>query len=537
MYIIVLIFINFFSITQQSVQAGLFCDNFLREIYLIDEESKTEKVIAKGWDGAWSAPYIFNELNADPGALIKFKCYNYDGWTYGAGCFNINNKCYCYVFDSEIKEYTDKIAAYKGEVNFNNNKKCSINIPYLNQFNVKKDYYYKHYIPLDVNQIECMNDKYISVPKNIEHVLTLSDYVKSSFKLTNLKININENYKYFTLNGEKLSSSKKFKITSNLKFFHNEQTKIKIKFINYGVFIKDTKQCELGIRVCYDSCLECKDKDPDKDNHQCTKCKNDYFFVEDTNNCMTKKQMENTSYYFDENDKKFKKCYSDCLHCKGEGNSNDMKCLDCEPPKKYAEPNNCIEDVTNYYYSKENKKYIKCYKTCHSCNENSNENAHNCIACKEEYHFIYNKDGKCISSDEKPINVYLDIITNTYKKCNDRCHTCDNPDNCTECYKDESNKYVYHFIENEKGKCISESELDTLSSLDENDNTYKLCPKGTIKVENNKCISRSVIYLVLFIILIIIIILLFIILIWRLIRKRRSKFNINEESKDMIKLI
>ena len=588
MYIVILIFINFFSITLQAVQAGIFCDNYLREIYLIDEESKTEKVIANGWEGEWPTPYMFEELNADPGSLIKFKCYSYNGWSFGAGCFLINDKCYCYMFDSEIKEYSDKIEPYKGKVNFNNNKTCSISVKFLNEFNISKDYYYEHYIPLDVNQIECINNKYISVPKNVEYVLTLSDYVKSSFKLTNLKITINENYKYFTLNKEKLSSNKKFKIISNLTFFHNEHTKIKIKFKNYGVFIKDTKQCELGIRVCYDSCLECKDKDPDNNNHQCIKCQNEYYFIENTNNCLTKKQMENTNYYFDENDKIFKKCYSDCLHCKGEGDSNDMKCIDCKPPKYYAEPNNCIDNITNYYfdendkifkkcysdclhckgegdsndmkcidckppkyyaepnncinnitnyyYSEENKKYIKCYKTCESCNENSNEKAHNCKKCNDDYHFIYNEDGKCISSDEKPTNTYLDIITNTYNKCNDSCYTCDSLDNCIECNKDESNNYIYHFIENEKGKCISESELDTLSIIDENDNTYKLCPKGTIKVENNKCISRSAIYLVLFIIIIIIIILLFICLIWRLIRKKKT-FNINEESKEMIRLI
>ena len=89
MYLIILIFINSFSNTLQSVQAGLFCDNFLREIYLIDEESKTEKVIAQGWEGMWSTPYDFSNLNADPGALIKFRCYNYDGLTYGSGCFQL----------------------------------------------------------------------------------------------------------------------------------------------------------------------------------------------------------------------------------------------------------------------------------------------------------------------------------------------------------------------------------------------------------------------------------------------------------------
>ena len=538
MYII-LIFINFFSITLQSVKAGIFCDDYLREIYLIDEETKAEKIIAQGSDGTWSKPYKFEELDADPGSLIKFRCYNDQGYAFGAGCFLINDKCYCHMFNNtEIKEFS-KNKPYPGEVIFENNKKCNIEIKYLKGADKQKNYYYQQYIPLDADQIECIENKLIIVPNNMEYSLNFSDFIKSPFKLTNLKINIEENYQYFTLNKAKLSPDTKFKIINNLTFFHDghEHSKIKINFKYYGVLSEeDSKKCELIIRVCYDSCLECNDKDPDNDNHQCKTCKNDYFFIEGTNNCMTKKQMENTSYYFDKDNNTFKKCYSDCLHCKEKGDSSNMKCKDCNPQKYYAEPSNCIDDITSYYYSEEKKKYLKCYKTCQTCNGNNNRNSHNCITCIDDYHFIYNEPGKCISSDEKPLNTYLDTENNTYRQCSDRCHTCDNAENCTECYKDESNKYIYHFIENEKGKCISENELDTLSYLDINENTYKLCPKGTIAVENNKCISRSAIYLVFFIISIIILIALFIILIWRLIKKKNT-FNINEESKDMISLI
>ena len=536
MYII-LILINFFSITLQTVQAGIFCDDYLNEIYLIDEETKKEKQIAYGWNGNWSLPYMFKELDADPGSLIKFKCYNNEGWTYGAGCFLINDKCYCIMFNNtELNRYSAE--KYNGEVKFENNKTCNIEINFLKESKRKTNYSYQQYIPLDVDEIECMKNTSIFVQNNTKYLINFADYIKAPFNLTNLKISIEKNNKYFTLNQKKLTSDTKFKITNNLTFLYNGNAynKLKIEFKNYGVISKKTKTCELGIRVCYDSCLKCKDQDPDKDNHQCETCKKDYFFIEGTSNCMKREQMEKTSYYFDENDNQFKQCHNNCLLCNGKANSTHMNCLNCKSQKYYAKPNNCIEDITNYYYSKEEKIYIKCYKTCHSCNENSNKDAHNCKKCVHEYHFIYNETGKCINSDEKPLNTYLDIENNTYKKCNDSCYTCDSLNNCTECYKDESNKYIYHFIENEKGKCISESELDTLSILDVNDNTYKLCPKGTIAVENNKCISRSGIYLVLFIAAIIIMILLFICLIWILIRKKKT-FNIYEETKDMTKLI
>ena len=357
--------------------------------------------------------------------------------------------------------------------------------------------------------------------------------------MKNLKISIDEeNYKYFTLNKTELSPGKNFSIESNLTFLHKEHTKIKVKFTSYSIVEEGIKACKLNIRVCYDSCLDCYDKDADNDNHQCKKCKNDYFFIEGTRNCMTKKQIENIGgYYFDENDKKFKKCYIDCFHCTEKGDENDMKCLDCKAPKEYyAEPNNCIEDYENYYYSDEKRKWIKCYETCEGCNATSNEITHNCKECNKDYYFVYNEPGKCISYDEKPLNTYFDTETERFEKCNERCQTCENFENCTECYKDESNKYIYHFVENEKGKCISENELNTLSFLDENDNTYKLCPRGTVEVKDNKCISRTAAYLVFFIITIVIIIILFACLVWTLVRKK-NEFNIKEESKDMIKLI
>ena len=84
------------------------------------------------------------------------------------------------------------------------------------------------------------------------------------FNITYLKISIIENYNYFTINGEQISLNTKFNISNHLIFFHNQNTKIKIKFKNYGVVLNNDKICELNIRVCYDTCLDCKDIDGDE---------------------------------------------------------------------------------------------------------------------------------------------------------------------------------------------------------------------------------------------------------------------------------
>ena len=89
---------------------------------------------------------------------------------------------------------------------------------------------------------------------------------------------------------------------------------------------------------------------------------------------------------------------------------------------------------------------------------------------------------------------------NTYKKCYDRCSSCDikgddSNNNCNECLKDENNNYIYHFIYNDKGKCLRDDEKPSNLNLDLKDNTYKLtyeiclpCYKN-YDPSNNNCID------------------------------------------------
>ena len=69
--------------------------------------------------------------------------------------------------------------------------------------------------------------------------------------------------------------------------------------------------------------------------------------ISNTINCIA----DITHYYYDSTQKIYKKCYTDCHTCFGGGNANDMKCKSCSGSKPYlAEPNNCIADITHYYY-------------------------------------------------------------------------------------------------------------------------------------------------------------------------------------------
>ena len=498
MLISIFLFFNILSFSFQTIPALFYCDDILRQVYLIDETTQEKQLIGTGNErGSWDEPNYFNYLNAAPGDLIRIICYTPNSGLYGGGCFLLNNICRCYNFYNPLPHNHQII---NREANLNG---ISCSIP-LNQAEVSEsggEFVYEQRIPLDVNGITCQNKLWI-VPYNKNNQIKLSDYLTANFELKNLEVKIIENYDKFKLNNIQLNSNNKFKIlTDNLIFNSNESKKIKITFINYGIILTGTKECSFNIRVCHPRCLDCNDVDGNDNNHQCTICVEGYFLIEDTYNCKTKQEMKGTNYYFDEITQKFKKCYEDCKTCSTRGDLIDMKCDTCGDPKKYyAEPHNCIDDITRYYLDEEEKIYKKCYKNCYSCNAKSIETEHNCTKCEDKYHFIYNETRKknCIPENEKPINTYLDTETNTYELCYERCHSCSQKstivdNNCDECAKDDNKKYLYHFLENKKGQCITEKEKPLNTYFDSENNIYKYCysrcsscdEKGDIN--NNNC--------------------------------------------------
>ena len=419
MVILLLLFLNIFSISNQSIQAAFFCDDELQDIYVVQGNDK--KKIADKKSGSAGAPIYYGDLDATPGDLIYFGCYNSIYVSFGAGCFYMYDTCFCSLFDNKdgIKyDYTKNVITRVADFG---KKQCSFNSYSLVEKGVITTYYYQNYVPLDATRLECKSSS-ISFPINEISFVKISDFLTADFDTKNVEVSIIENYNYFTLNGQTLNKDTKFYAPQNLYFLSKETKNIKIKFRNYGKIVVATKDCEFNIRVCNERCSECDpNKEPSENAHQCLKCKSGYYLAENTFNCWTKNEMLEQGYYYDEKNKNYKKCYQDCKTCSIGGNSNDMKCNSCsDNPKKYlVEPHNCISDITHYYYSKENEIYKKCYNRCFSCNEKGTENEHNCNKCEEPYHFIYNETGKCISEAEKPSNLCLDNTTNTYIICDE----------------------------------------------------------------------------------------------------------------------
>ena len=118
--------------------------------------------------------------------------------------------------------------------------------------------------------------------------------------------------------------------------------------------------------------------------------KENYFLVEETTKYKSKEEMNETNYYFNETENIFKKCFPDCKICLEVGNEINMKYSSCGLRKEfYDEPHNCIDDVTLYYYSEEDKIYKRCYSSCYSCDAKSIKEENNCTICEEKYNYIY----------------------------------------------------------------------------------------------------------------------------------------------------
>jgi len=489
---IILILLCCLSLSFQTIKSGLFCDDQIKEIYVYDERLGFYKYLqsVKNPVNCWNVDYV--DLDVDPGALIKFKCYNAETLTLGGGCFLINNRCLCYNFENtEGYGYDYNQLGNSFSVNFNNGIRCSHYTRYL-KTQRKGDYYYYHYVPLDVDEIKC-NPKTILAPINSTRSLKFSDFIESPFKVTNLNISIAKNYQIFTLNNQQLLSNTKFNILSDIEYFSNQSRKINIQFINYGVEIDNNKKtCELNIRFCYDSCEECYDFEPNEASHQCSKCKADFYFIENTTNCMTINQMkDNHSYYFDRKEKIFRTCYDSCEECYDiEPNETSHQCSKCKDDFYFIENTiSCktIKEMENssYYFDINETIFRLCYDRCEKCNDKPNETSHQCSDCKENYYFIENTSNCMTIKEMENSSYYFDNNETIFRHCLNGCLTCDSETSCSKCSED------YHFIYNEKGKCIREPKSDDLLYLDDKTNTYIKCPEGTGKVENNICIQKS----------------------------------------------
>ena len=138
--------------------------------------------------------------------------------------------------------------------------------------------------------------------------------------------------------------------------------------------------------------------------HECPK--DSYLKYCDTNECINQQVKEcfdrtPEGYYLDINNKTYKKCFTNCKFCFGEGND---------------EFNNCKKCIDNYIFIKEISYKTNCFKKCDKYYYFDENNEYKCIeSCQGKYNKLIKEKNKCIFECK-----YDDTYKHEY---NNTCHT------------------------------------------------------------------------------------------------------------------
>ena len=182
---------------------------------------------------------------------------------------------------------------------------------------------------------------------------------------------------------------------------------------------------------CFPSCSKCKKIGTEIMSQECDLCIPKFYFLENSKNCFSQNYPP-SGYFFEENEKIFKKCFKNCKTCKELGKSeNDMKCTSCDNDNGYfffSGTKNCLHmPIKGYYIDNSDNKIKKCDISCATCSSrairNSKNEVVNCDTCNKDLGF-YNIPGTTICINKTKEGEYYDENCKCYKKCYKDCLTC-----------------------------------------------------------------------------------------------------------------
>ena len=228
-------------------------------------------------------------------------------------------------------------------------------------------------------------------------------------------------------------------INCDNNFFLKEDTNICESNLNDGYYLNNNYKTH---RKCHENCSTCLNGPIfyndilEYEDTNCENCKENYYKIENTNNCIKKDDIS-FGYYFNSDKNVISKCYKNCMTCSSSETDSTLfncltcdenmkfyekskNCLDCVLRGKYVnyEQNDCINEIPDGYYllNEEYKTIDSCYISCKKCETKGDENDHKCNECSEDYPYNY-KNIKCLDDCSKE-NLFLDEID---KKCYDNC--------------------------------------------------------------------------------------------------------------------
>ena len=194
-------------------------------------------------------------------------------------------------------------------------------------------------------------------------------------------------------------------------------------------------------------CKECNEP------YKCTKCDDDYYFLEDNRtNCFTGINL--TKYYTEDNGLSYYPCYTEIKNCST--CNNKTICTKCEENYFFIKENRrrCYSDNEIYkeqYYTKDGGfSYYPCNEAILNCLKCNNETE--CKECVTNYFFLGDNRTHCRNDNINKKKYYTEDNGISYYPCNTHfpyCDECTNSTTCTRCITN------YGFNQTDRTKCIS----------------------------------------------------------------------------------
>lgn len=222
------------------------------------------------------------------------------------------------------------------------------------------------------------------------------DYSKMLFYVTSIK---NEDNIIYLDKDNILAIYSKYEIKKEFEIILSE-TQIGKSFniiYHYEMDNYPDDKCIIDITICFSSCKTCTGVGI-IDNHKCSSCKDKYYPIYgETSNCY---QKPLSGYYLDSTNQ-FRKCFSTCSECTGDGNLLDQKCTSCNPGHYLDSNNNCVILCplyhTDTYCVSEcpSGTFLMLDKSCQSCPKGKFYLLGGCVdSCLP----FAESEGKCVSS-------------------------------------------------------------------------------------------------------------------------------------------
>ena len=297
-----------------------------------------------------------------------------------------------------------------------------------------------------------------------------------------------------------------------------------------------------GFRKCRNECLTCNEipndtelgvteKTNEAKDTKCIKCNTaDGFYpqVDKPSNCILSTSNNIKYYYYNDNYKRWEKCYEGCIYCNKYGESiYETECIKrgdeyCNTDLFYYPVENDDETDTDpshnkkcfnknilyehYYFDEIDNMFKKCNKGCLYCEIKGNITKEpfntTCLPnqCdnKSDYFQDENDPTRCYkdSIGLKPTNYYLDPNTKLFKRCYEACSTCiqqiDVTENNTQCSQCATYRGYYPLAISE----IYTNEVNCFKMdregyyLNDDNNTIYKCPDKCTKCKYIKLFTE-----------------------------------------------